>query len=195
MATTCVFLDLDGVLISWNAGVHARLGIEHDYAAWPYAKGREGWHWHNEIGRSFADIDALCDFDLWANLPWMHDGKWILAHVVAAFGMNNIRLLTTPMPNCMSASGKVAWVKKNIPALARNLIITTAPKETLAGTPDSVLIDDSSDNVDKWREAGGGAILVPRHWNDDHEFALNTEKIVAGRLNYYYERLRREGRD
>jgi len=176
------WLDIDGVLASWNAGVHARLGIEHDYKTWPYKLGRRGWHWHNEIGKSFEDIDALCDFDLWYDLPWMHDGKAILAHVVAAFGMENVRLLTTPMPNCMSASGKVAWVRKNIPGLEKQLIIMTAPKETLARTPGSVLIDDSSKNVDRWRDAGGNAILVPRWWNDDYRRALETEEWVAARI-------------
>jgi len=179
------FLDLDGVLAAWDTGVHKRLGIEHDYATWPYAKGRKGWHWHNEIGKPFAEINALCDLDLWAGLPWMHDGKAILSSVANAVGMSNIRLLTTPMPNPMSASGKVAWVQKNIPELAKGLIITTAPKETLARTPDSVLIDDSSDNVDQWRAVGGRAILVPRWWNDDYELAMDTATAVAQRLEIY----------
>ncbi|MCP4541728.1 MAG: hypothetical protein GY832_31740 [Chloroflexi bacterium] len=177
-----VFLDCDGILADWNAGVHAALGISHDYEHWPYAKGRDGWNWHDEIGVPFKMVNALCDFDLWADLPWMHDGRAIYDRVAASFGLDNIRLLTTPMPSVQSASGKMAWAQKNIPELAEQVIITTAPKETLAGTPNSLLIDDSSKNVDAWRGAGGRAILVPRHWNDDYELAMRTEEVVADRL-------------
>lgn len=187
-----VWLDIDGVLTHWNAGIHERLGIEHSYEDWPYALGREGWHWHNEVGKSFEDINKLCDFDLWANLPWIPGGKEIYASVVGRFGYSSIRLLTTPMPHVQSASGKVEWVNRNVPMLQKQLIVTTAPKETFAGVPDSVLIDDSSANIDAWRAAGGRAILVPRYWNDDYKYADVSAAVVDERLRLAMERRNRD---
>jgi 5'(3')-deoxyribonucleotidase len=178
-----VFLDVDGVLANWNAGVFERLGLNYDYNDWPFAKGRDGWDWNKELGLSFETISDLCDFDLWANLPWLHDGKKIYEDVKRVFGQHNIRLLTTPMPNVMSASGKMEWIYRNLPELRGQVIISTAPKDTIATVPGSYLIDDSSTNVDRWRGAGGRAILVPRWWNDDHPLALMSADIVAGRLD------------
>lgn len=36
--------------------------------------------------------------------------------------------------------------------------------------PDRLLIDDNDGNVDKWRSAGGKAILFPQIWNANHEW-------------------------
>jgi len=178
------FLDVDGVLADWVGGVHERMGIDYDYSMWPYAKGPAGWDFHDEAGFSFADIDAMCDFDLWANLRWMHDGHDIMRLVVQHFGKNNIRLLTAPMPNVMSASGKMEWIGRNLPEYKRQVTIHTGDKAVLAKVPDSILIDDSSKNVDAWRAVGGKAILVPRWWNTDHYHANNTVDIVWSRIEY-----------
>jgi len=187
-----VFLDVDGVLANWNAGVFKKLGLPYDYDDWKFAKGRAGWDWNKELGLSFQEISDLCDFDLWANLPWLHDGKKIYEDVKRMFGQHNIRLLTAPMPNVMSASGKMEWIYRNLPELQKQVIISTAPKETLAQVPGSYLIDDSSTNVEKWRGAGGRAILVPRWWNDDHHLSRMSADIVAGRLaNVVYQPMRR----
>ena len=180
-----VFLDVDGVLANWNKGMMDCLGIEYDYEHWPYTKGRGGWNWHEEAGVPFGILNALCDFDLWADLPWMHDGREIYDRVKATFGLHNIRLLTTPMPNVQSASGKMGWILNHVPELAKQAIITTADKDVFATVPSSVLIDDSSKNVEKWRGAGGCAILVPRPWNDDHAFSLRTAEVVGGRLSVF----------
>ncbi|NOQ21613.1 MAG: hypothetical protein GQ565_03035 [Candidatus Aegiribacteria sp.] len=178
------FLDMDGVLANWVGGIHKLLNIPFSVDKWPYKTGREGWHFHNEIGLSFEQIDGVCDYDLWTNLDWTPDGRDIYSYTCLVFGRHNIRLLTAPMPNVMSASGKVAWVQKNIPELSKQLIISTAPKSMFARVPDSVLIDDSSDNVDAWRAAGGRAILVPRPWNDDCARADRASGVVFSRMLY-----------
>jgi len=180
-----VFLDVDGVLANWNAGVFEKLGMHYAYDKWPFAKGRDGWDWNKEIGKNFTEISDLCDFDLWANLPWMPDGKEIYGVVRDIFGEASIRLLTAPMPNVDSASGKMEWVYRNLPQLKRKVIITTAPKDVFAQVPDSILVDDSSTNVDAWRDAGGKAVLVPRWWNDDHHLSLFTLSTISKRLAGY----------
>lgn len=186
-----VYLDIDGVLADWTGGVHRALGVPYDYHQWPYATGPGGWHWHDKIGCSFTRVSNLCNMSFWEKLQWTGDGPDILHTVLEYVTPANIILLTTPMPNIMSASGKVAWVRKNLPIYERQLIIYTGGAtiggvsslgKELFATPDSVLVDDCQTNVDRWRAAGGKAVLVPRWWNELHESALSAPSSVRFQL-------------
>jgi 5'(3')-deoxyribonucleotidase len=159
------FLDVDGVLADFTGGVHKKLGIAYDISKWPYAKGPKGWDFHEELGMSFERVSEICDFDFWKNLPWTADGRDILDVVLDHFFPGEITLLTTPMPNVMSASGKVAWITEQLPEFEKQIMVCTGSKEVLANVPDSVLIDDNTQNVHRWTSAGGKAVLVPRPWN------------------------------
>jgi 5'(3')-deoxyribonucleotidase len=108
----------------------------------------------------------------------MPDGMQILTIVEDLFKYLNILLLTTPMPNVESASGKMAWVRRHLPQYNKKLIITTAPKDTFAKVPDSILIDDCQNNFERWTAAGGRMQLVPRPWNNCHEQAARAAEIV-----------------
>lgn len=170
-----VFLDVDGVLADWAGGVHKHLGIDYDYTQWPYKTGPPGWDWHLEVGKSFQEISELCDTAFWSNLEWTHDGRDILRAILNKVEPEDVYLLTAPMPNMESATGKVMWVHKNLPEYSERLIITTAPKAIFAQVPNSVLIDDFSRNVREWRRAGGSAITIPRPWNWGY---ANTESAA-----------------
>jgi 5'(3')-deoxyribonucleotidase len=172
------WLDIDGVLADFHGGIHKALGLPWNPNHWPYKKGSAGWNYYEELDMSFDAFDQLCTFDLWANLEWMPDGMQILTTVERVFKYPNIRLLTTPMPNTESASGKVAWVRQHLPQYAKQLIITTAPKEMFAKVPDSILIDDCQDNFERWIAAGGRAQLVPRPWNNCYEQATRAAEVV-----------------
>lgn len=180
---TRLFLDIDGVLADFTTGVHRKLGIDYDPKRWPYKVGPEGWDFHNEIGMSFAELSALCDFEFWESLPWHYDGRDILGVLLRYCTIDEITLLTTPMPHYMSASGKMAWLEKNLPAYKWRTLICSAKKEILAPLPGSILIDDCQRNVDAWEKAGGTAILVPRPWNRQWYEANNAPNIVNAHLS------------
>jgi 5'(3')-deoxyribonucleotidase len=163
---TRAFLDIDGVLADFTAGVHKKLGIPFDYNKWPYKFGPEGWYFHEEIGMTFNQLSDICDFDFWANLPWCPDGKAILDAVLGLVQPDQITLLTMPMPHVMSASGKVAWIENHMPDFKWRMMICLDKKRILAQVPDAILIDDCQKNIDQWRAAGGRAVLVPRPWNN-----------------------------
>lgn len=176
-----IFLDMDGVLVNFLGGLHKALDVPYDINNYPYKKGK--WNMLTDI-KAFADIPATfeecndcCTTSFWQNLKWMHDGHHILRAIYNRFNADKIYLLTTPMPNLESASGKMMWIKGNLPVHLKHTIITQAPKHLLA-RPDTLLIDDKDENVDGFREAGGKALLVPRPWNRAHLQADRTVEVV-----------------
>jgi len=158
-----VLLDMDGVLVDFVGGVWKHWGFTHEYPKGDYdiikATGllmSPEQFWGNLSGDDF-----------WANLEWMPDGKEILAAIESLVPQKDICLLTSPIlaPEC--SSGKHRWITHNAPAYKRQFLIGSA-KEFCAG-PDRILIDDSQSNCEKFVDAGGKAILVPRPWNPKWE--------------------------
>ena len=155
-----VMLDLDGVLVNFVEGINRAFGIKYDYAKLPE---RMKWNWFSEyLGLDSQEVDSICTINFWAGLRWMHDGKEILELVESIF--DDIYLLTTPMPNPESYTGKMLWVERHIPRYKNRTIITTVSKFLFAGE-NRILIDDKNENIDEFNEAGGRGILVPRPWN------------------------------
>lgn len=168
-----VFLDLDGVLANFFKGVCDRFEKPYNYSNLTEYNFWESW------GMTRDYIDLYCDISFWHRLEWMHDGKEILAAVESKF--KDIYLLTTPMPNPGSGTGKMLWVKKNLPQHYKHLIISSAPKKLLAKR-DCILIDDCDKYVDEFVEEGGQAILIPRSWNSLHGWAEESLQIVKNSL-------------
>ena len=176
-----VFLDMDGVLVNFLGGLHKSLNVPYSYENYPYEKGK--WNMLTDI-KGFDDIPATfeqcndcCTTSFWRHLRWMPDGYDILTAVEYKFTPAQIYLLTTPMPNIESPTGKWLWVKNHMSMYYKRTIITQAPKHLLA-RPDTLLIDDKDENVDGFREAGGKALLVPRPWNRAHLQAGQTVEMV-----------------
>ena len=177
-----VFLDVDDVLADFMKGLHKALHIPYDYKNYPYKKG--DW---NILGYqiksddnslvTFDQCNDCCTISFWQHLEEMHDGRNILAAIEYKLVPRQIYLLTTPMPNLESASGKMIWVHDHLPNYLKRTIITQAPKHLLA-RPDTLLIDDKNENVDDFRKAGGKALLVPRPWNRAHLQADRTVEVV-----------------
>ena len=154
-----VFLDLDGVLVNFGEGIYRAFNKEYNYPGLP----RE-WFWYRDWGVNDAEFDSVCDRQFFASLRWMHDGVPILAAVKEKFGADNIYLLTTPMNNPGSWSGKIDWVLRHLPEYRKRLILTQVPKSLFVG-PNAILIDDKDENIEEFVAAGGQGILVPRPWN------------------------------
>lgn len=156
------FVDLDGVLVDFVGGVNKSFNLPTEYP--PPKNGLPQWDWFKHYGITGKQVNDICTSDFWANLEWTLDGHEILRTIVEYVGSKNIYLLTCPMPNLESASGKARWVGKYLPFYNDRLIITRAPKQLLAG-PNRLLIDDNDSNIEDFIRAGGKGILVPRFWN------------------------------
>ena len=79
-------LDLDGVLVDFLAGAHRYYDLPYSYEDYPYELG----NYHNcpppngeMTTREFWDG---LDEEFWENIPWMHDGRELLAAVEQALG-------------------------------------------------------------------------------------------------------------
>lgn len=168
-----IMLDVDGVLANFRKGVHDAFGKSYDYRTLS-----EKWTFWDDWDDVTGDmVNSICDVLFWQHLPWMHDGNSILDAIYQKFNPLQIYLLTTPMNNVESPTGRWAWVRDNIPQFYKRTIITQAPKHLLA-RPDTLLIDDKDENVDGFREAGGKVLLVPRPWNRLHQQANRTSQYV-----------------
>lgn len=176
-----VYLDIDGVMVDFLGGLHKALGVPYDVRNYPYEKGK--WNMLTDI-KGFDDIPATfeqcndcCDIHFWHRLEWMFDGRDILRVILDKYHINQIYLLTTPMPNVCSSTGKTLWIRDNLPVYSKRTIITQASKSLLA-RPDTLLIDDKDENIDEFIEAGGRGLLVPRSWNRAHFCADRTVEVV-----------------
>ena len=183
-----VFLDLDGVLVDFLSGLHKALDVPYSYENYIYEKGK--WDMladiklDDDIPATFEQCNDCCTASFWDNLEWMHDGRDILRAIMGTLGLEKVYLLTTPMPNLESASGKMMWVNGNLPIYLKRTIIIQASKALLA-QPDTLLIDDKNENIDDFIAAGGRGILVPRPWNRFYDCADKTAQVVRDCLGEF----------
>ena len=161
---------MDGVLVDFVSSINKCMGIPEDTVASIRS-------WWEKYDVSFKQVNNYCTIDFWQNLAWMPDGKEILSAVLDKFPQPNVFLLTTPMPNSGSWTGKFKWVQKHLPLFTKQLIITTIPK-TLFASPDILLIDDYDKNVDEFVAAGGRGCLVPRSSNKAYFCVDRTVEVV-----------------
>tara|TARA_R100001082_G_scaffold81052_2_gene48036 strand:- start:736 stop:1413 length:678 start_codon:yes stop_codon:yes gene_type:complete len=104
------------------------------------------------------------DFDWWAKLEWMPDGKELWDHIKVL----NPYILTSPMKQEGSREGKRAWVAKNLKLPnggQPEKVILNSKKYLYAnvGSTKNILIDDMTKNTIPWNEVskdtGSVAIL------------------------------------
>lgn len=158
-----LLLDMDGVLTDMLKPIQDL----YDLGPWPPGSGHEIQQVYPQLQDMSASKfwQSFDNEDFWANLPWHDDGKIILNLCEKHFP--KINLCTSPTLNPHCASGKVRWIQENLPAYRRKYFI--GPKKWHLASPDHCLIDDREINVEKFRAAGGTAILVPRPWNPLHD--------------------------
>ena len=163
-----IYLDVDGVIVDFLGGLHETFGLPYSCdEGYQYERGK--WDMLGDMPVSFAAINAVCTEQFWENLNWMVDGRDILRLILQVFPCTPIKLLTTPMPNSGSWSGKYRWVAKNLPLYASGLVVTHVPKHEFVNRKNLLLIDDRDTTVDNVKRVGGSAVLVPRMWNYLHK--------------------------
>ncbi len=185
-----VFVDLDGVLVDFvdsarraliAKGVIEPISHEDMMAKWP----RGNFEFHDVFnvpeGKVWGALDRLGE-DFWAEMEPTADFRELWSMLSIPFRSDNghIVVCTSPSKDPGSAAGKIRWMERHISKGFRAFIVT--PVKHMLARPGAVLVDDSDEKVNKFREHGGQAILVPRLWNSDHKFADNAAQVVKAEL-------------
>lgn len=149
-----VYLDMDGVITDFNKAVCDEFDLLYP---------PQTYHFFPKIR---AQVNEFCGRSFWQNLEWMHDGRDLLRAIMETLGLEKVYFLTGMMPNVETASGKMMWIRDNLPVYSDRVILVTlgVPKSLLA-RPNTLLIDDKDKSIDGFIETGGEGILVPRPWN------------------------------
>ena len=150
-----IFLDMDGVIVNLQEAVHQLHGFDVNSA----------FHRH-ELGMTQEELWGKTDASWWAGLPWMEDGRAILALCEDAVGVENVIICTTPAEWPGSAEGKLRWIEQQVPNYARRFVLT--PDKSWCANGRTLLIDDTERVIAAFREAGGATLLCPRPWNAMH---------------------------
>ena len=157
------FVDIDGCIANFILGCCKLHRYDYDklMASWPPGG---GWDFFEMMGLTASDFYTGQGESFWSNLEWTPDGKQILQVAEDYFGQENVCLLTSPILQAGSYSGKAKWVEKNLPQYKRRLLIGAA--KHFCAHPNVVLIDDSDKNIKDFRKEGGIGVTVPRLWNE-----------------------------
>lgn len=155
-----VFLDMDGVIVDF---VQAALDVHHRRDLTP--EDITEYDMAGIMGLTEKEFWALIDAagpPFWRDMPVYPWFEPLMAHLKRV--AEKIIFVTTPGWHHASLLGKKYWLNEHFGHRFRDYILTSH-KHYLAGTPRSVLIDDSPHNVKAFEEAGGAAVLFPRPWN------------------------------
>lgn len=185
---TCVYLDVDGVLVDCTGAVYKLLGVKD----WEKAT-QETVQWntihihaskHLEKEMTAAEVWETVEragSQFWASLQWKPFGKDLYkmcAH------KKPVCLLTKPTRHPDSSRGKHEWINRNSklldklsdPRLQRdtrgNRRYALSPCKHHFAHSGAVLVDDSENNVELFNEYGGKAYLWPAPWNKNRDKPL-----------------------
>lgn len=175
-----VFLDLDGVLASFNQGALDWYGESDPYED-PANHGN--YDVITQIVPKFWD--GITE-EFWEKLPLTPEAHDIVALVTSSFGIDNVCALTSPAhtPYCME--GKMKWILKHFPQFRRRYFF--GPPKHFAAHEDALLIDDSDENVRSFQRHGGNAVLVPRPWNAAYKHRNEVLQVVAPQIAYFADK-------
>lgn len=143
-----VNVDLDGVICDFDSHASEIVGL-------PIDKFDEPEMW--------AAIDAHGKSKFFAEMPWMPGGKELWNFVVSNF--LNVRILSalgkTDVVDKQTSTGKMEWLRHNIPDLPSDDIILVQNKHRKRhyAKPGDIMIDDTDVVIQEWLKKGGIGIL------------------------------------
>ncbi len=176
MNSPVFFLDMDGVVTNFVGATFELFGLNYEETKWPLGIYDIEKVMNISSEELWKKIDETPNF--WGNLPELEQGLELFCRLSM---LGSVVFLTSPCkdPNC--STGKVEWLLKKFGSKFRNYILTSK-KHYCAGN--GILIDDSDEKVDQFRENAGISILYPQPWNSNHEH-------ISYRNNYVLDQIKR----
>lgn len=178
---TQILLDMDGVIADFCT--HAILTFGKDPSE-VYRQWRPGhYEIHEVLGLPSADFFwsqvNRYGHEWWSSIPhysWASE-LWNVLEAIAP-----ITILTSPSRNPNAAKGKVRWLLNWKGSTFRSYMI--GPQKYLCARQGALLVDDTESKVKKFTIHGGHAILFPRLWNDNHEYADDPIGFVRRSIDH-----------
>lgn len=178
-----VFLDMDGVVADFTAGLCAAFKIPFQnqpysmpYGLWDYVH-----HVEQHYGVPWNSVKAACsEVGFWIELPALPKADRLYNYLNAR---HDVRFLTTPTGDPISVfDGKRAWLEARgwaVPHDKRMILLEKGETKEQYAASDIMLLDDQDKNVQDFRHGGGQAILVPRPWNNRHRECRGADQFEA----------------
>lgn len=171
-----IYLDMDGVVADFTAGLCRAFGIP--FTNYPYSMPHGLWDYveyveqrHGVTWDQVKQVVGTSDF--WAKLPELPGALTLFAKLQKY----DLHFLTTPTGDPMAVfDGKREWLEDRdwaAPHDGSMILLEKGETKEQYARPDSVLLDDQDMNVQEFRHGGGRAILVPRPWNNRHRECMD----------------------
>ena len=183
-----IFLDIDGVVRNWDSGVCQLFGLGDVLVrSWDTIENLALERGVVKTGKEFWEKQTS---DFWAGLKMYQHAHDFLSMLEDLVGKKNICLLTAP--TLTSAGGTQKWIRKNMPYFFNSKQYLIGPAKHFVAGAGKLLIDDKDDNVIKFREAGGEAIVFPQPWNSMSKLHRNGWKYVIEELRRFSLDIKRQ---
>jgi hypothetical protein len=165
MKTNTFYLDMDGVIADWNAGVRDILG---------YIKEDPNAHYPDKEWNRIKDNERM-----YRDLPIMAQAGALISLAKAfesQLGWNVLFLSAVPKGNDVHWAfwDKCLWAQKNFPGIPVHFGPFAKDKQVHC-KPGDILVDDRRSNCEEWRAAGGIAVEVR---TGKYEDAINEIKTL-----------------
>ncbi|MDA3855786.1 MAG: hypothetical protein PF569_05985 [Candidatus Woesearchaeota archaeon] len=152
-----IFYDLDGVHVDWEGRAIEILGLDKSEIMPQLKSGKKLEDIHSDIYDRIENSGT----DFWTGLelyPWAKElielGKKY-GEVAFLSSGGNIHKRTNAVAD--ANAGKTRYVAKNFPGIP--LVLTR--EKYLCASPNAILIDDTQEKIDKFREYGGIGFEFP----------------------------------
>lgn len=174
-----ILLDVDEVLVDFIGGACRAIGIPREsFVAAVYGTCKRDMP--STLGMSpdafWEPIEALGP-SFWHRLEWLPWAGKLLG-IVSDYPWY---LITTPTQDPSCQLGKMMWIANQF-GLGFDRYFITHHKHMFAD-PNTILIDDSEDNVKEFRKQGGKAILFPSIVNIGYKLSGVPTMYVEDQLN------------
>lgn len=184
MTISTILVDMDGVLVDFVSAALKRHGVTFDQIEPHWVKGPEGW----DLWKPVCEVKQIPyegfghqfwkpihrDADFWSNLQQYSWTDELIRHIEHV--CPNWHISTSPSQCPSSYAGKIASFQKMFPHRALSYLHLN-PNKFMKAKPGVVLIDDSDANCNKFKSAGGHAVLFPQRWNTLHEVTTPQGKL------------------
>ena len=170
-----ILLDLDNVLVNFTKGAAIAHGKSPDYVATSWNFFKDDWGMSTQ--EFWAKIHATKDF--WTNLeefPWTDQ-------LLDLVKQRDWTIVTRPSLDASCYAEKRRYLQNKFGFDFDDAIFTR--KKWLLANNDTLLIDDSDDNVQEFYDYGGHAILFPAYHNANAKYAEDPMSYVLDQFKLY----------